>query len=117
MKRTLQLIPIVLAMGCSEYTIPAQHISASQQSIQRANQTSVTNDSEAAIQLSTAKRELAEARTLQAAGENRHADLMYLRADADARLAMSTARQRGISAEAQQVREQVRELRNTSYQQ
>jgi hypothetical protein len=117
MKRMLELIPIVLAVGCSEYTIPPQHISAPQVSIQRAEMMPVTNDMEAVNRLALAKRELAQAQSLQAAGQNRHADLMYLRADTDARLAMSTATERGITAEAQQVHERVRELRSASQQQ
>jgi hypothetical protein len=116
MKPKLELIPLVLAMSCGGYTIPAQHIQAPQASIQRAEQMPVTNSTEAASRLALAKQELAEAKRLQAAGEDRHADLMYLRADADARVAMSTAHEQSLSAEAQHIQEHVRALRSASQQ-
>jgi hypothetical protein len=117
MKRTLELIPLVLAMGCSSYTIPTQHISAPHATIQKAEQMPVTNSQEATDRLALAKRELDAARTLQAKGQDRHADLMYLRADADARVAMSTAEEQGIAAEAANIQQQVRELRSPPPQQ
>ena len=116
MKRSLELILVVLAMGCSEYTIPAQHISAPHASIQRADRMPVTNSREATDRLALAKRELDAAQALQANGQNRHADLMYLRADADARLAMSTSEEQGITAEALKVQNQVRALRSAPQQ-
>lgn len=114
MSRMLALIPLALILGCSEYTIPPEHISAGNTSVQKADQADFSHSSDAASRLALAKEELATARKLQATGDGRGADLMYLRADADARLAMSTAQQQSLVDEARQVQDQARQLRAAS---
>ncbi len=114
MTRMLALIPLALFLGCSEYVIPAEHVSAGNTSVQKADQADFSHSPDAASRLALAKEELATARKLQATGDGRGADLMYLRADADARLAMATAQQQSIAFEAQQVRDQARQLRTAT---
>ncbi len=68
----------------------------------------------AAERLSLAKRELASANHMAQHGDKRRADLMYLRADADAQLALATTQDHTVVSEAQQLDEQIKQLQSSS---
>jgi hypothetical protein len=113
MKWILALAP--LAIGCgSSYQIPASHVQAAPQSIAAAEQVGAGTTPGAADRLTLAKHELANAQRMAKHGDKRGADLMYLRADADAQVAMLTAQNHSVVSESQQLDQQIQQLRNSS---
>ena len=96
------------AAACSHYEIPASHVTAPSTSIQNAQAAGAhTTNPESAARLQMAKDELAAARQLDRSGKKRSADLMYLRADTDARIASSGAYERAVTDEARSIQEQI----------
>ncbi len=114
MRPIMALLPIVVLAGCSHYTIPPQHVAGAQNAVATADQVGASNSPDGASRLAQAKEELAMAQRLDAKGEKRHADLMYLRAEADARVSVAAAKQDNLSSEAQRIQEQIRVLRQAS---
>ncbi len=112
MKWILALAP--LAIGCGGYDIPQSHVQAASASITSAEQAGATQVPGAAERLMLAKHELGIANRMAKDGKNRSADLMYLRADADARLALLTAQDHSVASEAQQLDQQIQLLRASS---
>jgi hypothetical protein len=111
MRWILALAP--LAMGCaSSYNIPTSHVQAPPQSIAWAQQAGAASVPGAAERLNLAKHELASANNMAHKGDKRRADLMYLRADADAQLALATAQDHTVSSEAQQLDQQIKQLQS-----
>jgi hypothetical protein len=107
MKSSLALLLPLLA-GCagSGYMIPKSHIDSAYQAVGAAQQR-VTGPSD---RLDRAKSELSEADRLLRHGNARKADLMYLNADADARIASAQAIQASAAADAQRLHGQVQEV-------
>jgi hypothetical protein len=113
MKWILALAP--LAIGCGGgYNIPASHVQAAPQSIAAAETVGASTTPGAAERLTLAKHELTNAQRLAHHGHKREADLMYLRADSDAQLAMLTAQDHSVVSEAQQLDRQIQQLRTSS---
>jgi hypothetical protein len=113
MKWILLLAP--LAIGCgSGYQIPASHVQAAPSSIAMAEQLGASNVPGAAERLNLARQELASANKMAHKGDKRGADLMYLRADADAQLASTTAQDHGVVSEAQQLDQQIKQLQGST---
>ncbi len=119
MRWSVALLPALLATACSSYKIPQSHVQAPQASIGAAEQQGAASVPDASARLNVAKRELSAAKQLDKQGDKRSADLMYLRSDADARLASAmaqdstaTADTQRIMQEAQQVQMQIRTLRS-----
>jgi hypothetical protein len=115
MKSSLPVLVLLLA-GCagSTYAIPKSHIDAAYGSLGAAERFGVA---ETQGRLDQANRELAQANDLLARGHTRQADLMYLRADTDARIVVAqaariraTAETRRLRGQAQRVQSQVSDL-------
>jgi hypothetical protein len=111
MKWILALAP--LAIGCGGYQIPTSHVQAAPSSIAMAETVGAENVPGAAERLSLAKQELATAQRMSK-HDKRAADLMYLRADADAQLALTTAQDHAVYSEAQQLDQQIRQIQSSS---
>jgi hypothetical protein len=106
MRLSVALLPLLL-VGCatSTYAIPKSHIVAPYASIGAAEQAGVAQVPGPATRLEYARRELMQANALLKQGEGRQADLMYLRADADARTATALARAEMATAETKRMRD------------
>jgi hypothetical protein len=112
------LSPLLLVACSSGYQIPQSHVEAPHASIGVAEQQGVASVPDASARLSRAKQELDTANRLASRTgrtDRRAADLMYLRADADARVASAIAQSetsvadtQRIDREAQQIQTQVR---------
>ncbi len=107
---------VLAACGGSSYRIPQSHVEAPRQSIAAAQQQGGL-DPRSADRLELAKYELMTANRLAHEGDGRRADLMYLRADTDARIAAASAQGQKASAEtariqsdAMRIQQQVRDL-------
>lgn len=122
MRLSVALLPLLLVgCGAATYAIPKSHIDAPYASIGAAEQNGAGQVPAAANRLAYARHELAQANALLKSGSGREADLMYLRADADARTAaalarvgMATAETKRIRDDAQRMQSQVEDLCRTA---
>lgn len=107
------LSPLVLvACGSTAHQIPQSHVEAPVASIGAAEQQGVAGVPDANRRLDRAKQELATAKRAASQGDTRKADLLYLRADADARMAMAIAQDLGAVADTQRIDRQAQEVQN-----
>ena len=96
--------------ACGGYAIPAQHVTGAQSSIAAARGSGAGADPQAATHLRFAEEEYASARRLTRQGDDRQADFMFLRAQADAQLAQALAQRAAATEETRQTVEQMRAL-------
>ncbi len=104
---------LLLGAGCGGYKIPASHVNAPPASIAAAERAGADRSTNAAQQLQTARTELDTANRLSQKGDKRRADLMYLRADTDAQIALATAQDDNLSSQARQIQQQIQQLRGS----
>jgi hypothetical protein len=103
--------------GCAGYTVPSQHVTGAQTSIASARGGGATADPQAALHLKLAEDQYSAARRLMSRGDlkdERQADLLLLRAQADAQLAQSLAQETAAKGQAEQTLEQIRILMDQS---
>lgn len=109
---SVALAPVLLAAACSTYKVPTSHVAAARSSIGVAEQQGVSRVPAAANRLALARSELLAAHRLAQRGDRRSADLMFLRADADARLAASMAQNVHTTAETQRILQEVQQIQS-----
>ncbi len=98
------------AAACGGYTVPAQHVTGAQTSIAAARAGGAAADPQANLHLKLAEEQFSSARNLMQKGDNKQADLVLLRSQADAQLAQSLAQKQQATAETQRTYEQIRML-------
>ena len=109
MRWVLAIVPI--AIGCGGYTIPQETVNAPRVAIASAEGSGAERTPTAARRLELARGELATANKLAKQGKTRRADLVYQRAEADARVAQAVALDSTVSAQARAIDEQISALR------
>lgn len=107
---SVALAPVLLAAACSGYKVPNSHVQAARSSIGMAERQGVSSVPAAANRLAIAESELLAAHRLSQSGDKRSADLMYLRADVDARLAASMAQNVHATAETQHILQEAQQI-------
>jgi hypothetical protein len=107
-------VAVASCAACGGYTVPPQHITGAQTAIAAARGGGADADPQAALHLKLAEEQYSGARNLMTSGDQKQADLMFLRSQADAQLAQSLARKSTATAETQQTVEQIRMLMQTS---
>jgi uncharacterized protein YqfA (UPF0365 family) len=80
--------------------------------IRAAREVGAQTDPQGALHLSLAQEEFDKAKALVSDGDNKHADLVLSKAEADAELAMAEAREAQARAQAQQAKDQIKMLKN-----
>jgi hypothetical protein len=100
------LSPLLLIACSSGYQIPQSHVQAPYTSIGAAEQQGVASVLGASERLDRAKQELNTANRMATTDNKRGADLMYLRADTDARVASALAQNSATSAETQRIQQE-----------
>jgi len=103
------LIPV--AAGCASYPAPTDRMASSEAAVRGAREVGAEGVPQASLQLRLAEENIAKARAAMAEDENELADRLLQRAQADAELALSLARENKARNEAQQVLGQVAQLR------
>jgi hypothetical protein len=110
MRWFVALSPLVL-LACSRgYSIPQNHVNAPHASIGAAEKQGAANVPDALERLDLARTELRAADRMAKDGQKRSADLMYLRADADARVAGAIAQGQTAVSDTRQIDRQAREV-------
>ncbi len=103
------LIP--LAAGCASFPAPTDRMAASEAAVRGAREVGAEGVPQASLQLRLAEENIAQARAAMAEDDNELADRLLQRAQADAELALSLARENKARNDAQQVLGQVAQLR------
>ncbi len=105
------LVVAALTAGCASYPAPTDRVNSAQAAIGQAQGAGATDVPPAALSLKLAQEEVQKAKQLMQDGDNKRADTMLQRAQADAELAFSQARERHAEVEAKQALDQVKALK------
>ena len=100
-----------LMVGCGSYPAPNEKLVNSQASVRAAQEVGAQNDAQGALHLKLAQEQVEQARQLMSDGDNKRAEFVLLRAEADAELAVALARQASARTEAQQALDQLKALK------
>lgn len=105
---TVAVVAVVIAAGCASYPLRTE---GSTSGIRAAEEVGAAAVPQASLHLQLAKEELASAKELASKDEKEKADLMLLRAEADAELAIALSHEDAEKLEAQDAVNRVRKLR------
>ena len=112
MKRFLGLVlGAVSVAACGSYPAPTERLASSEAGIRSAQEIGANNVPQAALSVKLAQEEVQKAKQLMQDGDNRRAELILMRAQADAELALAQAREAQAKTEAQTAVDQVKALR------
>jgi hypothetical protein len=114
--RGLLLIPsCALAVGCtSSWPAPNDRMAQAEASVRGAEEVGARSEPQAALHLKLAQEQIAAGKSLMADGENKRAEYVFLRAGAEAELALSMAKAKAARIEAQKAIEEVNKLRSAN---
>lgn len=101
----------VFATACGGAAIPQDQMTASQAAIRAAEVGGEPGDPQAALLVKKAKDQVEEAKKLIEDGNNHRAEMVLMRAEADAELALALAQELATRSEADTAQKQVQELR------
>lgn len=102
---------IPLAVGCASLPAPTERMASSEAAVRGAREVGAEKVPPASLELRLAEEGIAQAKQLMAQGDNERAERLLQRAQADAELALSLAREDHARNEAAQVAAQVAQLR------
>lgn len=101
----------IVTTACGGAAIPQEQMTAAQAAIRAAEVGGEPGDPQAALLVKKAKDQVTEAKKLIEDGDNHRAEMVLLRAEADAELALSLAQELATKNEAAAAQKQVQELR------
>ena len=107
---TILAASVVLG-ACASSPVPAGRLAESESTIRTAESTGVEKVPPAAVHLRVAKDELTLAKKLLGDGDNKRADGMLMRAQADAEVAISLAHEAEMRADAMKTMEEVQRVK------
>jgi carbonic anhydrase len=110
----LAAAPLALVVGCATSTVPAERIASSESSIRAAHELGADRTPNAALHLRLAEDQLTQAKALIEKGDNKRAEWVLYRAEADAELAVALSKETTTRDEAQKALESVRALKTQS---
>ena len=102
---------LLLAAGCASFPAPTERMASSEAAARSAREVGAERVPQASLQLRLSEEQIVKAKALMADGENEQADLLLQRAQADAELSLSLAREDQARKDAAQVIAQVAQLR------
>ena len=113
MKRYLGLVlgAVSVVVGCGSYPAPNERLASSEAGIRGAQEVGANKVPQAALSVKIAQEEVQKAKQLMQDGDNRRAELILMRAQADAELALAQAREAQAKTEAQAAVDQVKSMR------
>jgi len=101
----------LLLAGCAGAPVPARKMAAAQAAIRASEEAGAQAQPQARLQIRIAEEELRSARVLIRRGDNERAEHLLAKAEVDAELARSIARQDQAHAEAQRAQNLLRGIR------
>jgi hypothetical protein len=103
----------VVLGACASSPVPADRLAQSQAAVRSAQEVGAERVPSAALHLKVANDELEQARKLIADGDNKRAEYILLRAEADADAALNLAREAQVRTDAQRTVEEVQRLKSS----
>ena len=100
-----------LALACGGYPEPKDAQIRSEAAVRGAQEVGAEKDPQATLHLKYATDQIAEAKRLMGAGANEQAEMLLMRAKADAELALVLAKLRSEQQDAQAAQNQVAEMK------
>ncbi len=97
--------------ACGSYPAPTERVSSAEAAIRGAQEVGAGNVPQAALSVKLAQEEVQKAKQLMQDGDNKRAEMLLMRAQADAELALAQAREQQAKADAQQAVDQVKAVR------
>ncbi len=104
---------VALGACASSGAVPADKLARSQAAVRSAQELGAEQVPTAALHLKLANDEVAQARKLIIDGDNKRAEYILLRAEADADAALALAREVHARADAQKTMDEVQRLKNS----
>lgn len=101
---------LALGAGCAHTQVPTEELANSKSAIRSAELAGAENVPPAALHLQYAREQMSWAQDMIQQGDSRRAALMLDRAESDAELALSLAREEPVRQDAQRVLNQVRSM-------
>jgi len=101
----------VVLGACAASPVPADRLAQSQAAVRSAHEVGAENVPPAALHLKVANEELDLAKRLITDGDNKRAEYILLRAEADANAALALAREAAARDDAQRTIDQVQKLK------
>ncbi len=115
-KGILALAVFCALVKCASAPVSTERLSATEAPIRAAEEMGATQVPQAALNLKLAREEQDKAKEFIKNGDKSRADMMLLRAQADAELALALAKEAPLAAEAKKASEEVRALRQSNQQ-
>lgn len=107
------LLAVAFAAGCgASFAPPTGRMAESESAVRGAQEVGAQNEPQAALHLKLAQEQIDQAKQLMADGDNQRADFVLMRADADAELAVSLARQATARQQAKDAQNQLAKLKS-----
>ena len=100
-----------LVLGCGSYPRPSDAASKAEATIRGAQEVGASNVPAAALSVKLAQEEVQKAKQLMEDGDNKRAELILMRAQADAELALAQAREQQAKTDADKALDQVKAMR------
>lgn len=91
-----------LAAGCASFPAPAQHLADAESARRTAQELGAASDPNARLHVQLADEQIRKAREQMREGNNKAADLLLIRAHADAELALALTREQSANVELEQ---------------
>jgi hypothetical protein len=113
-RRWIGLLPLAVSLGCASAPVPAERLASAEAGTRAAIEVGAEKVPEAALHLKMARDQIEVAKGLVQTGDRDRASLVFVRAEADAELALALAREDAARAEAAAVLAQVQALRQQS---
>jgi outer membrane murein-binding lipoprotein Lpp len=101
----------VLVAGCGSYPAPTDRVSSAEAAIRGAQEVGSSSVPAAALSVKLAQEEVQKAKQLMQDGDNKRAELILMRAQADAELALAQSREQQAKTEASTALDQVKAMR------
>ena len=118
MKRSWILAATVLGLawlaGCGSYPPPTERMTTAEAAIRGAEEVGATNVPQAALYMKLAQEQTEKAKRLMQDGYNERAELELKRAQSDAELAISIARETDLVAKAKEMRSKLDQAKASS---
>jgi Domain of unknown function (DUF4398) len=106
------LVVAAFVVGCGSYPAPTQKMVSAEGAIRAAQEVGASKVPQAQLHVKLAQEQVDKAKALMQDGDNKRAEMMLMRAQADAELALSLSKEETSRAEAQQAMDQVKTLQD-----
>jgi hypothetical protein len=113
-RRMLTLAVFTLLARCASAPVQSEHLAQTEGPLRAAEELGAARVPEAALELKLAKDEIEQDKQFLKDGNKQRADMMLLRSQADAELAVALARKAPLEAEARNAAEQVKALQQSN---